>query len=62
MIKFNPVTYLEEVKIELEKVSWPSRQQTLNMTLVVVAVSLVIGLYLGVLDYLLVRAQSFIFA
>lgn len=61
MIEFNPITYLQEVRTELNKVSWPSRQQTLNMTMVVVLVSLAAALYLGVLDYIFVQISKVIF-
>ena len=47
----SPIAYLKEVRTELTKVSWPSRATTVNMTLLVVAVSAILGLYLGVVDY-----------
>ncbi len=47
----SPFTYLKEVRVELTKVSWPSRATTLNMTLLVVTVSAFLGLYLGILDF-----------
>jgi len=48
----SPIVYLKEVRAELTKVSWPSRATTVNMTLLVVAVSAILGLYLGVVDYI----------
>ncbi|MFZ5376591.1 MAG: preprotein translocase subunit SecE [Patescibacteria group bacterium] len=42
--------YFQEVVQELKKVSWPSRQQTINMTMVVIVVSLIIAAYLAGLD------------
>ena len=51
-MNFNPFTYLREVRDELGKVSWPSRQQATNLTLVVIGGSLLVGLYVGGLDYL----------
>lgn len=47
----SPVAYLKEVRTELTKVSWPARATTLNMTLLVVVVSAILGVYLGVIDY-----------
>jgi hypothetical protein len=32
---------------EMRKVTWPSRQETMRLTLVVIVVSLVVGLYVG---------------
>jgi preprotein translocase subunit SecE len=36
---------------ELRKVTWPTRQETMNLTLVVMVVSAALGLFLGGLDY-----------
>lgn len=44
------VEYFREVRAELNKVTWASREQAINLTLVVVAVTVVISLFLGVLD------------
>ena len=49
----SPLRYLKEVRTELTKVSWPSRATTINMTLLVITVSLILGTYLGAVDYLL---------
>jgi preprotein translocase subunit SecE len=46
------LTYLREVRDELQKVTWPTRKQTIQKTTLVVAVSVVVGLYIGLLDYL----------
>lgn len=46
------VQYIQEVKSELVKVSWPTQKQTKSKTLVVVIASLVIGLYIGLSDFL----------
>lgn len=49
----NPLTtFLKETKTELKKVSWPTREQTVQYTLVVIGVSLVVMVFLGALDYL----------
>jgi len=45
--------YFKEVKVELRKVSWPTREQTKKYTILVIVVSLVVGLYLTGLDYIL---------
>ncbi len=44
--------YLKEVRAEMKHVSWPSRNQTIVYTIVVVAISLFTALYLGAWDYL----------
>jgi preprotein translocase subunit SecE len=44
------IQFLREVKIELKKVTWPSRKQTIGSTVVVVALVLLISLFLGFVD------------
>lgn len=46
--------YLRESRIELKKVTWPSREQTINLTVVVVVVCVVIALFLGGIDWVFV--------
>jgi preprotein translocase subunit SecE len=42
--------YLSASRSELAKVSWPNRRQTIRLTLTVVAFSLVMAGFLGLLD------------
>ncbi len=42
--------YFEEVWSELKKVAWPTRDQVRNLTVLVFAISLVIGVYITLLD------------
>jgi preprotein translocase subunit SecE len=46
----NPIKFMQQVREELAKVTWPNRKDTLNMTAVVVGVSVAVGLYVGGLD------------
>lgn len=45
-------SYFIHAKEELKKVSWPTRDDTLKKTILVIALSLVVAAYLGILDYL----------
>jgi preprotein translocase subunit SecE len=45
------VQFLREVKIELKKVVWPSRKQTIGSTVVVLILVMIISLFLGVVDF-----------
>jgi len=49
------IKFLKEVQTELKKVAWPTREQTLRLTALVIGVSLAVGLYVGILDYVLTR-------
>jgi preprotein translocase subunit SecE len=43
--------YFKGAKEELAKVVWPSRQTTINHTLMVILISVGIALFLGAIDY-----------
>ena len=44
--------YLREVRLELSKVTWPTRASAVRMTSIVILASLAVGLYIGGLDVL----------
>lgn len=48
----NPIAFLQEVRAELEKVVWPTRQQAVQLTIMVVVVSVLVGAYVGGLDFI----------
>ncbi|HWO93256.1 MAG TPA: preprotein translocase subunit SecE [Dehalococcoidia bacterium] len=43
--------WLRNIVAELRKVTWPTRQETQNLTVVVVTVAIAIGIVLGVFDF-----------
>lgn len=49
---FNLLSYLKEVRVELTKVTWPTRKEATYLTIVILAASLAVGLYIGGLDYI----------
>ncbi len=52
--------FLKEVKIELKKVTWPTKKETTRYTLVVLGVCLGVAIYLGALDFLFSKIRDFI--
>ncbi len=48
----NPIQYLKESRAEFDKVIWLSRQETVRLTIVVLAISFVVGAYIAGLDAL----------
>jgi preprotein translocase SecE subunit len=44
--------WLQDIISELRKVTWPTRQETANLTMVVLVVSIAVGLALGGVDLL----------
>jgi preprotein translocase subunit SecE len=47
--------FTREVLAEFRKVTWPSRQELINSTVVVIAVTVVIAFFLGGVDIALAR-------
>ena len=45
-------TFLQEVVVETKKVTWPSRQEVINTTTIVVIASFIFGIYLYFCDFL----------
>ena len=45
-------TFLKEVKLEIKKVNWPTRRQTVRYTLIVLGISFFAALFLGGLGFL----------
>ena len=45
-------TFLKEVRLEMKKVNWPSRKETIKYTIIIVGVSLAVAAFLGGLDYI----------
>ena len=52
--------YLEDVKGELKKVTWPTRKETLSTALAVVALVIIVSIYLGVADFIFSRLVALI--
>jgi len=47
------VKFLREVKVEVKKVTWPSRKEAMGGTVVVLITVFLVAVYLGVVDMLL---------
>ncbi|MGH2447639.1 MAG: preprotein translocase subunit SecE [Chloroflexota bacterium] len=47
------LAFVQESRAELRKVTWPTREQTLNLTAAVIAMSVFVAAFLGIVDYLL---------
>ncbi len=43
--------FFKEVKIEFKKVAWPSRKQTIQSTIVVIILVIIISIFLGLVDF-----------
>jgi preprotein translocase subunit SecE len=47
--------FFQEVSVELKKVNWPTRQQTVSATGVVITVAVIVAFFLGIVDVILAR-------
>lgn len=56
----SPFRFISEVYGELQHVTWPTRQQTITATLVVIVFSLLVGLWIGGLDFVFTKAIGLI--
>jgi preprotein translocase SecE subunit len=44
------INYLKETRVEMKHVNWPTKKMTINFTLLVIAISFAVALYLGFFD------------
>ena len=56
------VKFLNEVKIELAKVVWPKRDEVVKLTLIVIIISVLIGAYIGALDFIFTKIVEYLVA
>ncbi|MBF6614288.1 MAG: preprotein translocase subunit SecE [Chloroflexi bacterium] len=46
-------TNINDIRSELRKVTWPTREETRNLTIVVIGITAVLGTLLGTIDAIL---------
>lgn len=56
----NIKTFLDSVKLELGKVTWPTRKETIATAGVVVFIVFLISIYLGACDFVLAKLMRLI--
>jgi len=56
-----PGRFLHEVVSELKKVTWPTREETVKLTVVVIVISILVGAFIGGLDSLFLKATTLLF-
>jgi len=44
--------FIGELRQEFKRINWPSRQETIKMSTIVIVISLVVAAFLGALDYI----------
>ncbi len=47
-------SYVGELRREFKRINWPSRNDTIRLSAVVIVISLLVAMFLGALDYIFV--------
>ena len=56
-----PLNFLREVKAELGKVAWSTKQELLASTIVVIVVTIILGFFIGIIDLILSKLLTLLF-
>ena len=51
----SPITFLKETQDELKKVTWPRQQDVTRLTIIVILISVLVGLFIGALDFVFAK-------
>lgn len=54
-------TYIKETQAEMKHVNWPSREQTIRFTVMVIGVSLLTAAILGISDFVFSKLLTLLF-
>jgi len=57
-----PVNFLKDVKQELSKVSWSTRQELMGATVAVIAITSILAVFIGAVDLFLSKVLSLMFS
>ena len=52
--------FLKEVRIELKKVTWPNKREISNATWVVITAVVIIAVFIGIVDQILMKGLELI--
>lgn len=55
------MNYFKETKTEMSHVNWPTRQQTIRFTVLVVLTSVAVAAVLGIADFVFSRLLTLLF-
>jgi len=53
-------SFFKSLKLEFKKITWPDRQSTFKQSVAVVAISVVVGVIIAILDYIIQYGVNFI--
>lgn len=56
-----PINFITEVKSELNKVSWSSKDELFGATMVVIVITALMSIFIGIIDLFLSKLLSMVF-
>lgn len=56
----SPVVFVRQTIEELKQVTWPKTDEVVRMTMLVIVISLLVGGFIGILDFAFTNAVSFL--
>jgi preprotein translocase subunit SecE len=58
---FGPVRFVRDTVAELRRSNWPTRQETIRLTTIVVGVCIALAAFLGLFDFGMTRLADLVF-
>lgn len=58
LLMASPITFIQQTYDELKKVVWPTREELVRLTVIVIIISIIVGLYIGALDFIITKAME----
>jgi preprotein translocase subunit SecE len=49
------IQYIKDTRGEMKHVIWPNRKQTINFTVIVIVISVIVAYFLGLFDFIFSR-------
>ena len=56
-----PINFIKEVRAELGKVAWSTREELISSTLVVIVTTAIVAVFIGIIDLILSKFLSLLF-
>lgn len=56
----SPINFFKEVRAEFKNITWPKKDTLIQLSIVVISISLIVSLILGGFDYIFTQALAFI--
>jgi preprotein translocase subunit SecE len=49
------ITFLKETRMEMNKVNWLTKNETVKYTLIIIVISTILAIFLGTLDFIFIK-------